>query len=64
MNASLAMPLPAASVASLPYDWPHRDCSRLVVSEGSEWHVQRMGQGDTVLLPTGLTDGEISLIHP
>lgn len=53
MTASLAMSLPAASIASLPYDWPHRDRSRFVASEGSEWHVQRMGRGDTVLLLHG-----------
>ena len=53
MSASMATPITGAPISSLPYDWPHRDCSRLVVSEGSEWHVQRMGRGDTILLLHG-----------
>lgn len=53
MTASLAMSMPTASIGSVPYDWPQRECSRIVVSGGSEWHVQRMGQGDTILLLHG-----------
>lgn len=34
-------------------DWPNRDASRFVRSDGYEWHVQQMGQGPTCLLIHG-----------
>jgi magnesium chelatase accessory protein len=34
-------------------DWPNRDYSRFVVSSGLSWHVQRMGDGPTLLLLHG-----------
>lgn len=40
-------------VASIPRDWPNRDCSRLVDADGTRWHVQRAGSGPRVLLVHG-----------
>lgn len=34
-------------------DWPNRDCSQFVEAGGIRWHVQKMGQGPTVLLLHG-----------
>jgi magnesium chelatase accessory protein len=34
-------------------DWPHRDASRFVSAGGIRWHVQRMGQGPSLLLLHG-----------
>jgi magnesium chelatase accessory protein len=34
-------------------DWPHRDASRFVNAAGIRWHVQRMGQGPSLLLLHG-----------
>lgn len=34
-------------------DWPHRDTSRFVRAGGLHWHVQRMGNGPTMLLIHG-----------
>ena len=53
MNASIALALPETGETSIPYDWPHRDISRSIVSQGSAWHVQHTGRGDTVLLLHG-----------
>ncbi len=33
--------------------WPNRDCSEFVPVRGIRWHVQRMGQGPTLLLAHG-----------
>jgi magnesium chelatase accessory protein len=35
------------------HDWPHRGQSRLVKAGGLTWHVQRLGQGPTLLLVHG-----------
>jgi magnesium chelatase accessory protein len=34
-------------------DWPHRDASHFVNAGGIRWHVQRMGQGPSLLLLHG-----------
>lgn len=34
-------------------DWPHAGFSRFVVTGGNRWHVQRMGEGDGILLLHG-----------
>lgn len=34
-------------------DWPNRDCSRFVESDGLHWHVQIKGQGPALLLVHG-----------
>jgi magnesium chelatase accessory protein len=34
-------------------DWPHREASRFVNAGGIRWHVQRMGQGPSLLLLHG-----------
>jgi magnesium chelatase accessory protein len=34
-------------------DWPHGEASRFVAAGGIRWHVQRMGQGPTLLLVHG-----------
>lgn len=36
-----------------PPDWPHAECSRQVLSRPHRWHLQEMGQGDTLLLLHG-----------
>lgn len=36
-----------------PADWPNRDHSRRVNTDGIHWHVQRMGQGPKLLLIHG-----------
>ncbi len=53
MNAGVALAMPPTEATTVPYDWPHRDSSRLGVSQGSTWHVQRAGRGDTLLLLHG-----------
>ncbi len=53
--------LPGARVAaargedpmSVPADWPNRSVSRQVLSFGTRWHVQRMGEGPTLVLIHG-----------
>ncbi len=49
----MTLAMPSTGVGSVPYDWPHRSISRLTVSQGSTWHVQRAGRGDTILLLHG-----------
>ena len=34
-------------------DWPHRECSSFVEAAGIRWHVQRMGEGPSLLLIHG-----------
>jgi magnesium chelatase accessory protein len=34
-------------------DWPNRDCSTFVEAAGIRWHVQRMGEGPSLLLVHG-----------
>ncbi len=34
-------------------NWPHRDASEFVEADGLRWHVQRMGEGQVVLLLHG-----------
>ncbi|MDJ0918755.1 MAG: alpha/beta fold hydrolase [Woeseiaceae bacterium] len=53
MSASMTLAMPSTGVSEIPYDWPHRNSSRLTASQGSIWHVQRAGQGDTILLLHG-----------
>jgi magnesium chelatase accessory protein len=45
--------LTGTSPAPVPFDWPLRDFSRLVDAAGMRWHVQRMGQGEPLLLIHG-----------
>jgi magnesium chelatase accessory protein len=40
-------------IASIPRDWPNRDCSRIVEADGTRWHVQRAGSGPRLLLVHG-----------
>ena len=43
----------APELAHVPFDWPLRDCSRMVAAAGTSWHVQRTGRGKKLLLIHG-----------
>jgi magnesium chelatase accessory protein len=40
-------------MSAVPADWPHVNCSQFVHSGGMRWHVQQLGDGDTVFVLHG-----------
>lgn len=45
--------MPTAPLSQMPADWPGRERSRCVSCDGIEWHVERAGEGPTILLVHG-----------
>jgi len=52
-KTGLAAALTEQPASHVPADWPNRQCSRMVTSFGTCWHVQRSGSGPLLLLIHG-----------